>query len=67
MNKYTDTIRIKDLLNIDYKYRLKLDDKILKNYSDIIKLCANYNTKITDINHMTKLKVLHAYGQWRNN
>ena len=43
-------------------YLIKLNDEILKNYKHVIKLNAKNNSKITNINHMTKLKVLCAFG-----
>jgi len=56
INKYANKIRIIDLYNIDFRYLRDLDNKILMNYSDAIKLNADCNSNITNVNHMTKLK-----------
>src|SRR5207237_1072600 len=39
-----------------------LTDQILSNYHFIKKLDASNNPTITNVNHMTKLEILHAYG-----
>jgi len=54
--------QIKNLYYIDMKYLSKLDDNILQNYKFATKLYAGYNPKITNVNHMTKLKELNANG-----
>src|SRR5205823_4069142 len=55
-------LKITNLLDIDLKYLERLDDKILKNYPDTIKLNASKNSKITKINQMKNLQVLYADG-----
>jgi hypothetical protein len=61
-NKQSTKLKITDLFNIDIKYLNKLDDKILKNYLDVDKLYASNNSKITKINKMKKIQILHADG-----
>ena len=55
-----DIIKITNLYDIDQHLLNKLDDDILRNYNDVIKLDANSNWKITNINHMKNLQVLNA-------
>ena len=62
INKYTKKMKIIDLYNIDCEYSSYFDDDILMNYIDATKLNAKGNRNITDVNHMTKLKVLRACG-----
>ena len=38
----------------------KLTDNILRNYPFIKELNANYNPRITTVNHMSRLEILHA-------
>ena len=52
INKYMNTIHVKDLFN--------LNNDVLKNYKYVVKLYACNNIKITNINHMAKLKELDA-------
>jgi len=60
INKSSTKLKIIDLLNIEIKYLRKLDDKILKNYPQTIKLYASNNKLITKINKMKNLRVLYA-------
>jgi len=60
INKYTKKMKIIDLYNTDCEYSSYFDDDILMNYIDATKLNAKGNRNITDVNHMTKLKVLDA-------
>ena len=53
-------LEIWDFYNIDYEYRSKLTDTILMAYPFIRKLNADSISKITNVNHMTKLQVLCA-------
>jgi len=62
INTPVSYIQIKDLYSIDKKYLYKLNDKIIKKYKHVTKLHTGYNSKITNINHLTKLKVLCAHG-----
>ena len=65
MCKYTNMIHVTDLSNVkDTKYLYRHDDATIRNYKYAIKSDANNNSKITNINHMTKLKELCAYGLW---
>src|SRR5688572_19414817 len=57
------SIKIRDLYHIEWKYRQILNDQILKQYTDVTKLSAYINPKITTLNHMTKLKKLNIGGQ----
>ena len=49
-----------DMYSIKKKYLTRLNDKILSNYKYVQKLNACNNPKITNVNHMTNLKVLNA-------
>ena len=40
----------------------KLTDDILRNYPFIKELNANYNPRITTVNHMSRLEILYAGG-----
>ena len=62
INKYTNCIQITDLYNIKNIFLEKLDDNILKQYKSAIKLNVTDNQKITNINHMRKIKILNASG-----
>ena len=62
INKKCNRIKIKDFYNIPDKIKNKLTNEILNKYNDIEKLDANNNPKITNINHLEKLKTLCAYG-----
>src|SRR5205807_10203704 len=66
VNQYFYSFEIYDFYNIPYqykfKYKFKLSDSILVHYKFIKFLDANYNPKITNINHMTNLKKLCAKG-----
>jgi hypothetical protein len=42
------------------KYTQLLTDDILRNYSFIKELNADYNPRITTVNHMSRLEILHA-------
>ena len=53
-------LEIWDFYNIDIQYLYILTDNILMGYPFIRKLNASYNSKITNVNYMTKLQVLHA-------
>ena len=53
-------LHITDFCNIEYKYKNKLTDDILKNYKNIIKLNVGYNSKIKDVSWMSNLKELDA-------
>src|SRR5439155_2776860 len=55
---YYNNLQIIDLYNIDYKYRILLNDKILKNYSYTEYLNASHMENIKNINHMKNLKIL---------
>jgi len=57
-------LEIHDFYSIDEKYSKCLSDEILYTYPFITKLNAGYNMKITDVNHLTKLEVLNAVGQF---
>ena len=46
--------------NVPNKY--KLTDKILKSYLRVIKLNASHNNKITNVNHLINLRILHVRG-----
>ena len=48
--------------NIDDEYLDKLSDEILINYPKVKYLDASYNSKITNVNHMTKLQILDIHG-----
>ena len=56
--------KIYDLYNISLKYRIKLDDDILKNYPFLKYLDASNNKKITNVSHMTNLQILNASGSY---
>lgn len=59
-------IRITDLVNINKKIKIKLNDNILKQpkYANILKLDANNNENIKDVSHLkSTLKVLYAKGK----
>lgn len=53
-------MEIRDLWHIDFKYEKRLSDDILMNYQSIISLSAFSNYKITNLNHMNRLKELNA-------
>ncbi|ARF12313.1 hypothetical protein Klosneuvirus_4_128 [Klosneuvirus KNV1] len=55
------SLKVTDFHNIDEKYLRLLTNDILKNYPFIIKLNANYNKKITNVNYLTHLKELDVY------
>ena len=62
ISKRFKSIKIKDLYNIDLKYLRNLNDHILKQYIDVTELNASNNSKITTLNHMTKLRKLNITG-----
>ena len=55
-------LEIYDFYNIPQKYIKRLSDKILKLYPFIKKLNVCDNYKVTNVNHMTNLKILGALG-----
>src|SRR5437773_2674969 len=57
---YYNNLQIIDLYNIDYKYRVILNDKILKNYSYTEYLNASHMENIKNISHMKNLKKLNC-------
>ena len=59
LNKWFYKLEIHDFYNIDDKYICKLTNDILIAYPFIRKLNA-YNGRITNINHLTNLKVLYV-------
>jgi len=59
---FYERLEIHDFFDVDTKYLGLLSDKILRSYPFIIRLYANYNEKITNVNHLTKLEVLDASG-----
>ena len=62
INKYTKTIHIKDLSNINSKYLKNINDNIIKTYKYVTILYAQNNPNITNIKHMIKLKKIDAFG-----
>ena len=60
INSYSMNLNIYDFKNINKKYLQKLNDDVLINYSFIKYLNARNNKKITNINHMSNLKILDA-------
>jgi len=62
INKYNDNIKIVNLFDIGHIYLMKLDDSILTHYSHVVKLGASHNCKISNVNHMKKIKHLNARG-----
>ena len=57
---FYDNLQVVDFYNIDYTFREKLTDKILKNYPDIKYLNASNNSNIKNINNFKNLKVLNC-------
>ena len=59
---HAESLIITDLTNIDEHYPYSLNDSILKQskYLSVTKLDAGYNRKITDVSHLTALKILNA-------
>lgn len=53
--------------NIHPRYLVMLSDSILQAYPFITILNANQNLEITNLNHMTKLESLFAYGNTQIN
>jgi hypothetical protein len=53
-------LEIYDLMDIETKYIVQLNDKILLNYKSVKYLCSNHNVNISNLNHMTNLKILHV-------
>jgi len=53
-----------NLLNVESKHLIWLGNEIMKNYKYAIKLDVGYASKITNKNHMTKLKELYADGSY---
>ena len=51
---------MEDFVNILVKWRRKLGDNILRNYTKIKYLHATSNPKITNVNHLTNLRTLYA-------
>ena len=62
IKKNTDRIYITDLFNIHRKYLIRLDDDILKNYKCVVKLSLGPCSKVTQIQHIKKLRELNASG-----
>jgi hypothetical protein len=62
VSKNMHLLKIYDFLNINYKYRYKLNNKILLKYPFIKYLDASYNHKINNINHLINLEILYASG-----
>ena len=60
MNQCTNKIHVINLFDIKLRYHSGLNNKISKNYSHIVKLNAINNSKISNVNHMTKLKESQA-------
>ena len=58
--KWFFRLEIHDFLNIEGKYLEKLTDEILFHYPFIKYLDATNNSKIANVNHLTKLQVLNA-------
>ena len=68
LNKlFYNKLDIYDFYNINHKYLVLLDNKILRNYPFIKYLNANDNEHITDVNYLTKLEELDAHGDCRIN
>ena len=59
---FYDKLEIWDFCNIHYRYRNTLTNTILLAYPFIRYLNATYNPKITNVNHLTNLKILWACG-----
>ena len=59
---FYEKLEIWDFDRIPYKYIEKLTDIILLAYPFIRYLWASYNPKITDVNHLTNLQKLWAFG-----
>jgi hypothetical protein len=53
-------LKIYDLYNIERKYLVLLNDKILLNYPFVKYLNVSHNPKITNVNHMHNLIKLNA-------
>ena len=60
IRKFMNYVYITDLFDIEWKYKSKLSDDILLNYKFAVKLDAQCNLKITNVNHMIYLRVLNA-------
>ena len=58
LNKWFYKLEIHDFYNIDYEYKKKLTNDILKAYPFIQKIDVSTNKKITYLNHLNHLKVL---------
>jgi hypothetical protein len=56
-------LEICDFYHIDRAYSQILTDDILRAYAFITKLNAGSNEKITNVNHLTRLEILNAYGK----
>jgi len=50
------------MYNIYGKYRGRLTQSIIDRYINLEKLDAAFNSKITNVNHLTKLEILDAFG-----
>src|SRR3972149_11930314 len=55
-------IQIENFRNIPKKYLKLLNDNILLNYKNIKYLYASDNPNITDVNHLSNLRILEARG-----
>jgi len=62
VDKYTNQLYVCDLYNINKKYPVKLNGKILSNYQYVEKLYVFNNPKITRVNHMTNLREFDVWG-----
>jgi uncharacterized protein YutD len=60
ISKYSNLLEIHDFYNIEEKYLILLNDKILLNYPFIRSLNAYNNPNITNVNYMEKLIELNA-------
>ena len=58
--KFMNRIHITDLFDIRVEYLQNLNDDVLLNYKFALRLYACSNPKISNINHMSNLKVLNA-------
>ena len=61
--EFRNGLDITDMYNIDYKYKSSLTQTIIDRYINLRSLEASNNPKITNVNHLTKLEILKAYGR----
>lgn len=60
VSKYLyNNLDITDLLNIEWKLKVTLTDKIISNYPKLEQLDLKFNTKVTNLVKFEYLKVLH--------